>query len=247
MLVVDMTASREVVRARRLRDAAAVTLALTSGASDAVSFLALGGAFTSVMTGNLVLLGCSAVHGDPSLSARQLGFAVASYVGGAAAGARIAGEAASDDPTWPFGVTRGLSVEAGLFVIYAALWWVASNPTSNAVVEAGLVSLSGAALGIQSSVMKRFGVPRFSTTYFTNTLTTLVIRLATGGRRSPEVRRNLMLIAALVAGAAAATALLRHAAAYTPLGPLIPLAVVLLVVPVVGRRSRHVETLRRQR
>lgn len=236
-----MNASREETRARRLRDAAAVTLALTSGASDAVSFLALGGAFTSVMTGNLVLLGCSAVNGDPSLSARQLGLAVAGYVGGAAAGARIAGSAASEDPTWPLGVTRGLMAEAGLLMIFAALWWIASNPKSSVVVEAGLVFLSAAALGVQSSVVKRFGIPRFSTTYFTNTLTTVVIRLATGGHRSPEVPRNLLLIAALVAGAAAGTALLRHAREYTPLGLLAPLIVVLVSVVFTGRRSRHVQ------
>jgi predicted benzoate:H+ symporter BenE len=44
---------------RRWRDAAAVALAVTSGATDAISFIVFGGAFTSVMTGNLVLLGYS--------------------------------------------------------------------------------------------------------------------------------------------------------------------------------------------
>lgn len=41
-------------------------LAMTAGATDAISFLGLGGVFSSVMTANMVLLGLSAgTHNGP--------------------------------------------------------------------------------------------------------------------------------------------------------------------------------------
>jgi uncharacterized membrane protein YoaK (UPF0700 family) len=43
----------------RVRNAAAAALAVTSGATDAIGYLALGHVFTSAMTGNLTLLGSS--------------------------------------------------------------------------------------------------------------------------------------------------------------------------------------------
>src|SRR6185369_17222366 len=49
---------------QRLRHALILALAVNAGATDAIGFLALGGAFTSVMTGNLVLFGISAAEGD---------------------------------------------------------------------------------------------------------------------------------------------------------------------------------------
>lgn len=223
-----MTTSEE--RARLLRDAAYVVLTLTSGASDAISFLVLGGAFTSVMTGNLVLLGAALVHPDPDMNPLQIGLAVAGYVGGTIAGARIVGNPAPDDPAWPSVATWGLVVEAGLFTVFAALWWVAGEH-GNDVVQACLISLSAVAMGVQSSVLKRFGVSGFSTTYFTGTLTSMLVRLATG-RRSREVGRNLFLLLSLVAGAVAATLLLRRASVFAPLAVLVPLVIVIAGVAV---------------
>ena len=82
--------SEEHVVARRVRDVAAVILAITSGATDAIAFLALGGAFTSVMTGNLVLLGISLGQADAALG-RQIAVAVIGYIAGCYIGARITG------------------------------------------------------------------------------------------------------------------------------------------------------------
>ena len=43
-------------------------LTFLTGCADAIGFLALGGAFASVMTGNMVLLGLSAGRGDADLA-----------------------------------------------------------------------------------------------------------------------------------------------------------------------------------
>jgi len=45
---------------RRRRHSLVVVLTFDTGCADATGFLALGGAFSSVMTGNMVLLGLSA-------------------------------------------------------------------------------------------------------------------------------------------------------------------------------------------
>jgi hypothetical protein len=101
----ERIASRQLTGPRRARDAAAVALAVTSGAPDAIAFLALGGAFTSVMARNLVLLGISQGQADSQL-ARHVAVAIICYIAGSAVGARLAGTAAPDDPVWPPAVTR---------------------------------------------------------------------------------------------------------------------------------------------
>jgi len=80
-----------------LRHALVVVLTLNAGATDAIGFLALGGAFTSVMTGNLVLFGISAAEGDASL-ARHILTAVLCYIAGCVLDGRLAGTPANDQP-----------------------------------------------------------------------------------------------------------------------------------------------------
>jgi uncharacterized membrane protein YoaK (UPF0700 family) len=227
--------SREHGGALRLRDASAVALAITSGATDALSFLALSGAFTSVMTGNLVLLGISLRHTNGAL-AQQITVAIIGYITGCAVGVRIAGIANSDDPVWPPAVARALAVESCMFILYAAGWWVGGAKPAGALA-AGLLGLSGLALGIQSATVQRFGVSGLSTTYLTGTLTTLVIRLVTR-RRSRDDSRQLLILVGLVVGAALAAVLDLCARDLAPLMQLVPLGIALGIVGWQVRRRR---------
>jgi uncharacterized membrane protein YoaK (UPF0700 family) len=227
-----VTPSRERITPQRLRDGAAVALAVTSGATDAIGFLALGGAFTSVMTGNLVLLGLSMGRADGALAAR-IAVAILFYIAGSALGARVAGTATADDPVWPAAVTRALAIEATIFVLYAAGWWATgSRPLGGMAL--GLLAISAVALGVQSATVQRFGVAGLSTTYLTGTLTTLVIRLATG-HRFRDVSHHLLLLVGLIGGAALAGLLTYVAPALAPLTQLAPLGV---VFGVLGWRGR---------
>jgi uncharacterized membrane protein YoaK (UPF0700 family) len=220
-----------------LRSAAVVILAVTSGATDAVAFLALGGAFTSVMTGNLVLLGISLGQRDPVL-AEQILLAVLGYIGGCAAGVRIAGIARGDDPVWPPAVTRALVVETGLFLVYAIGWWGVGGDPGGAMKPL-LLGVCAFALGIQSSAVRRFGVSGLSTTYLTGTLTTLVMRLASGGRLR-DLAQHLALLMALVTGAVAVALLLRlRLGKFAPLVSLLPLVVVLAIAFVARSAAGH--------
>ena len=221
-------------RALRLRQTLVVTLAVVSGATDAIGLIALGGAFTSVMTGNLVILGASASTADGGLAVAS-GGAIIAFCAGAALGARLAGSPAPGDRTWPRPVTVALTVELVLLTGYAVGWW-ATGAEPGTVLTLALLFAMSAALGIQSSTVQRFGVSGMSTTYLTGTLTTVVIRLATG-RGVREVWHSIEILVGLVAGAAAAAGLLLVAPLSAPVLQLAGLGAVVLIGATAFRRS----------
>jgi uncharacterized membrane protein YoaK (UPF0700 family) len=194
-------AAPEPAAAARGRDRAVVLLAALSGATDAVGLLALGGSFTSVMTGNMVLVGVGIGTHDASALGRTVA-AIVGYVAGVFVGARVAGEPQPGEDPWPARVTRGLLLELACFAVFAAVWWGTGGHPSSALF-APLLCLNAAALGIQSSVIIRYGVSGLSTTYMTGTLTTMVARLA-GRHPLASVGRSGVLLAGLIAGAAVA-------------------------------------------
>jgi uncharacterized membrane protein YoaK (UPF0700 family) len=219
------------------REHLVVLLAIVSGSVDAIGFVGLGGAFTSVMTGNLVLTGVSAAHGDGALLLR-VAAAIVAYVVGCGIGARVARDLrpVPGEPThgvhWPSAVTRTLLVEFALLTVFSIAWWVTfGDPGTSA--KLAMLAINACALGMQSASVHRFGVTGLSTTYLTGTLTTLTIRLA---HREPlgELRLNAQLIAGLVAGGAGGAALALYA---HPLAPILPLSCLLIVL--FGGRRLH--------
>jgi uncharacterized membrane protein YoaK (UPF0700 family) len=211
-----------------------VALAVVSGATDAIGLIALGGAFTSVMTGNLVILGVSLSTADGGLAIAS-GGAIVAFCAGAALGARLAGVPTPGDRIWPRPVTVALAVELGLLTAYAVGWWVTGAEPGPTVSLALLFAMS-TALGIQSSTVQRFGVSGMSTTYLTGTLTTVVIRLATG-RGVREVWHSIEILLGLVAGAAAGAGLLAVAPLAAPALQLAALGAVVLVGATAFRRT----------
>jgi uncharacterized membrane protein YoaK (UPF0700 family) len=215
----------------RWRQALLVLLAVNSGATDAVGFVSLGGAFTSVMTGNMVLIGLSAAKSDGAVALRSA-VAIVLFMAGCVAGSRVAGQPAEGDPLWPRQVTRALWVELAAFAVYAIGWWASGNhPSGN--VQLVLLSANAVALGVQSSAVLRFGVSGLSTTYMTGTLTTMMAALA-AGRHPRKVLPSAEIITGLIVGAAAATLL----AIYVPvLAPLLQLGLMLVVIATASTRS----------
>ena len=199
--------------ARGRRHLALVLLAVNSGATDAIGYVSLGGAFTSVMTGNMVLLGLASTRGDGGLALRS-GLALVLFAGGAFVGARIAGAAQPDDPLWPRPVASALGVQLLGELIYAIGWWSAGGHPKGGL-QPVLLGISAVNLGIQSSAVTRFGVSGLSTTYLTGTLTALMVTLARG-QHPRNVVPSAQIICGLIGGAALATALSRHAALAVP-------------------------------
>ena len=221
-----MTSVVSVSRQQARRDFLVVVLALHSGCTDAVGFVALGGAFTSVMTGNLVLVGIASSRADSALL-WKVSCAVVAYILGCAVGARVAGLPAASDGVWPTAVSKVLRIQLFLTFLFAALWW-ATEPSRSSGSQLGLLAINALCLGLQSSAVQRFGVAGLSTTYLTGTLTSLVVRLATGGRVR-DVGLSARLLAGLVAGALVGAWLARDAQPVVPILLLADLLVVLLV------------------
>lgn len=207
-------------QASRVRDGLVVVLALTSGAVDAVTFVRLGKVFSSVITGNLALLGVAAGQREGSLAVSG-GLALVGYGLGVIIGRVIVGTAA-DQRIWPRRTTVTLAAELLVLAGFSAGWLATSgSPAGGARVA--LVMVGAAAMGMQAAAVRRLG--QMSSTYLTSTLTGMLEALAV--RRWPaDWQRSGGVILAVVAGAALGAAAATSAESLVPVAVLVPLAVV---------------------
>src|SRR3954468_9233002 len=111
--------------ARRLssttvRDLLLLGLTVSSGAVDAISFIALGKVFTAFMTGNLVFLGLD-LGGAGGPGVVRVLIAIGTFATGVYAATRIV-EAASGSDVWPRGVSAALSLALVLEATFLAVW-----------------------------------------------------------------------------------------------------------------------------
>jgi uncharacterized membrane protein YoaK (UPF0700 family) len=214
-----------------VRDSRVVLATVTTGAVNAVTFLFLGKVFSSVITGNLVLLGVSAVDHSSS-EAIHGGVAIASYAAGVAVGAPLAARGNDHGSTWPGSVTTTLAAELCVLAAFCLGWELADGrPRGGAQLV--LLVLVAAAMGMQSAAIRRLG--QMSSTFLTNTLTGVVAGLVT--RTMPDgIGRSLGVIAAMVVGALAAGFLATEAYAWLPVMILLPLGLV-IVASVASVRS----------
>ncbi|MEV6230927.1 YoaK family protein [Saccharopolyspora shandongensis] len=218
--------------------AMAVLLAFGSGAVDIASFTRLGDVFSSVMTGNLVLLGIAIARASAPLAVHAL-VAIAGYIAGVAAGSRIAGAPRTRGRLWPVRVTAVLLVEAVVLAGFAA-GWVATDARPSGAWQLALLVLASVGMGLQSAAMRGLGSrAKVSTTYLTSTLIGVVEGFATGGRAKVFDVRGAALLLAVVAGAAAGGALLLVVPQALPLLPLAALAIV------IGTAAFHHRAVRR--
>jgi uncharacterized membrane protein YoaK (UPF0700 family) len=221
-----------VTSAERRRDVLVAVLAIATGSMDAISFLGLGGVFTSVMTANMVLLGLSAGQQDGALALRT-GAAFSGYILGALAASRFARESGEQGPVWPGRVTAALAAEAVVLAAVAAAWEAASGrPHGN--VQLALLGGAAIAMGVQSAAVRALGVPGLSSTYLTGTLTTVLGNIAAG--RGPASVRPISILLMLILGAAASSVLVVHA---PRLAPAIPMAVLLGVIAAAAAGQQH--------
>jgi uncharacterized membrane protein YoaK (UPF0700 family) len=214
----ESAVARRLARQELVRDCLLVCMTLVTGACDALAFAHLGGVFTSVMTGNMVLLGIAVSRGDLTTFV-LVGLALVAYVVGALLGACVAGDPRNHDPLWPRRVTYALLAETGVLLAFAVLWLTLTPTDATRNLNMLLVALCAVALGVQSSAVLRFGIAGLSTTYLTGTLTT-VIAAAVARRPVRQVGRAILTLIALVVGAALGVLALRYALWLAPLLPL---------------------------
>jgi uncharacterized membrane protein YoaK (UPF0700 family) len=210
-------------RGTRHRDVLVVILTLCTGALDAVCFLRLGRVFSSVITGNLALIGIAVGERNGDLAANG-GLALAGYAAGVVLGTPFAGIAERGQPAWPRRVTVTLAIELGILVVFSAGWLISGSHRGTATRMVLLV-LAATAMGVQTAAVRRLG--QMSTTYLTSTLTGLFAALAI--RRMPEDwQRSVGVIVALMVGAIFGSLAATQSPSWVPVAVLVPQVCVLL-------------------
>jgi uncharacterized membrane protein YoaK (UPF0700 family) len=158
-----------------------VLLAVAAGCVDAVSFLGLGQVLTAAMTGNTVLLGLALGRAD-GLGALRSTVALLAFFAGVMLGASIA-RRSPPGPIWSPGVAAALALEVVLLAALASAWHLVEGAERWLDPRFLLIAAAGLAMGVQSAVAYRIGVPGIATTYVTGTLTSLGTRLVARLRR----------------------------------------------------------------
>lgn len=182
------------------RDSLVGWLALATGSLDVIGFTRLGGVFTSVMTGNIALLGLAAGRHDAQLALRT-GVSFLGYLVGAGLGTVLAGQPEPRQSLWPRRVSLALFIELLMLILFCSGWEVwRQSPAGDG--QMALLSLAAAAMGLQSVAVARLAIPGLSSTHLTGTLAAVVSALVSRNRKNSQVRRGLLAVGALALGAA---------------------------------------------
>jgi uncharacterized membrane protein YoaK (UPF0700 family) len=185
------------------------------GLVDAACFLSMGHVFAETMTGNLLFL-CFFIGTGQSVfgDAKYLLVIIAFLIGAVAGGRLLRGPRAER--------RIGFAVEwvllAAALVLTATLHPEAAGPARNLVT-----SMLAVAMGMQSALVRRHGVPDLATNVMTLTVTALVADSRPAGGYNENWRRRFASIAMFLVSATLGAALT------TQLGPWAPLALTVLL------------------
>jgi uncharacterized membrane protein YoaK (UPF0700 family) len=231
---------------RNLRDWLLFTLTVSSGAVDAISFLALGKVFTAFMTGNLAFLGMgiagsAGAPGRLATLASMAGFAGGIYVGTIIVTPSRQPTAQQGAPVtevvWPQRITYALAISLVPHFAFVAMWLVAAGQPSFGATLA-LLAVWALAMGMQSAAVRWLDVGGVFTTAATATFIFLAGSFAGRPLTGEERRRLSGVLASLVIGGTAGAYLLIHAPVYAPLLPFVMTAgVVALAAKAFGSRD----------
>src|SRR5437588_7029077 len=202
----------------RIRDLLLSALTVSSGAVDAISFLALGKVFSAFMTGNIAFLGFR-VAGAPGPGAVAVLASMAGFAGGVYVSARIV-QRSDRSEVWPRQVTVALALS---LIAHAAfvLVWFATNGQPSTDVSHVLLGMWGLAMGMQSSAVRTLHVEGVYTTAATATIIFLVGDLTNWSATVSERRRLESVLLSLFVGATAGSLLLVRVHNYAPVLPFV--------------------------
>jgi uncharacterized membrane protein YoaK (UPF0700 family) len=203
-------------RLKYLREAVLMILTFSSGAVDAICFVAFGKVFTAFMTGNLVFLGIGAANAfkpnGPNLV--RVGVVIAAFVVGVFIAARIAKRLRRSRVAG-----RGFAASlAGVLIaqlVFLAGWIAVSGDPSSTFATA-LAAVEAVAMGMQSSAVGSLDVKSVFTTAATATLINLSREAADRRVSDTDPWRMARIIICLIAGATAGGLLLVNARTYAP-------------------------------
>ena len=226
-------------RLKALREGFLMILTVSSGAADAICFLAFGKVFAAFMTGNLVFLGIGAVGGFPptgpniprvaiTLGAFALGVFVATAIIRLARRSRVNAQGMSWS-LWAILLTQ---------VAFTACWMGVSGHPSFAFATV-LVAIEAVAMGMQSGAVAALGVKAVFTTAATATLINIAREAADRRVSDTSPARLTRILVSLIAGAAAGAALLVNARTYAPLVPAVAVGLAIVMHEAARRVARQ--------
>jgi uncharacterized membrane protein YoaK (UPF0700 family) len=217
------------------RDLLLGALTVSSGAVDAISFLALGKVFSAFMTGNVAFLGLR-VAGAPAPILGSILSSMAAFAAGVYLSSRIV-KPTEGSCAWPRRVTVALGVSLIPHALFVGVW-LASHGQPPVHVANVLLGLWGLAMGIQSAAVRRLHVDGVFTTAATATIIVLMGDVANWPATAAERRRLSGVLASLFVGATAGGLLLVHA---HNVAPVLPFAITLGVVATAATAMRERE------
>lgn len=221
---VTTTANLARISQGRVRDQLLNALTVSSGAVDAISFLALGKVFSAFMTGNIAFLGLR-VAGAGAPGAVSILVSMAAFAVGVYLSTRIVKPSESSG-IWSRRVTLALGVSLIAHAVFLDLWF-ATNGRPPIDVAHVLLGLWGLAMGMQSAAVRRLHVDGVFTTAATATVIFLVGDLVNWRATVAERRRLTGVLVSLFLGATGGGLLLVHAQIYAP---VLPFAITVAVV-----------------
>jgi uncharacterized membrane protein YoaK (UPF0700 family) len=230
----------------RVRDFLLNALTVSSGAVDAISFLALGKVFSAFMTGNIAFLGLRvAGAGGPGQVAILV--SIAAFALGVYVSTRIV-KGTLGSCNWPQRVTVALGVSLIAHAVFLAIW-LACNGQPSIDVAHFLLGSWGFAMGMQSAAVRTLHVDGVFTTAATATIIFLAGDLTSWSETAGERRRLAGVLISLFVGATAGGFLLVHAPIYAP---VLPFGITVTAVAIAGtifrqRKGAHEHESRKSR
>src|SRR5712692_1275760 len=222
----------------RVRDLLLNLLTVSSGAVDAISFLALGKVFSAFMTGNIAFLGLR-VAGAGAPGAVAILVSMAAFAVGVYLSTRIVKRSESSG-MWPQRVTVALGVSLIAHAVFLAVWF-ASNGQPTTEVAHVLLGSWALAMGMQSAAVRTLHVDGIFTTAATATIILLVGDITNWSATVEERRRLAGVLVSLFVGATAGGLLLVHAPIYAPVLPAVITIAVVVTALIVFQTPRSLK------
>jgi uncharacterized membrane protein YoaK (UPF0700 family) len=219
----------------RIRDLLLNALTVSSGAIDAISFLALGKVFSAFMTGNIAFLGLR-VAGAGAPGAVSILVSLAAFAVGVYLSTRVV-KPSEGSGMWSQRVTVALGISLIAHAIFLVVWF-ASNGQPTVDVAHVLLTSWALAMGMQSAAVRTLHVDGVLTTAATATIIFLVGDITNWSATVAERRRLAGVLVSLFVGATAGGLLLVHAHMYAPVLPFVITAAV-VVTAAIALRDHH--------
>jgi uncharacterized membrane protein YoaK (UPF0700 family) len=202
-----------------VRDLLLNALTVSSGAIDAISFLALGKVFSAFMTGNIAFLGLRFAGASDAPGGVAILVSMAAFAAGVYLSTRIVKPSESSG-LWPLRVTVALGISLIAHAVFLVVW-SASNGRPTVDVAHVLLASWAFAMGMQSAAVRTLHVDGVFTTAATATIIFLVGDITNWSHTVEERRRLAGVLVSLLVGATAGGLLLVYAHIYAPVLPFV--------------------------